>query len=124
MKYDIGKVHMARTKIPKDWVPSPETVMNLRSEFPEVTSEDIQHEHRQFRRWFLSSGKVFADWDSRFEFWCAENFDKRRRSKPSSHVATSAQDVSDRKSRLVRVAQGRDQQSDGKVLSIPEKKRD
>ena len=96
--------------------------MNLRSEFPEVSSEDIQHEHRQFRRWFLSSGKVFADWDSRFEFWCAEN--STNVGDPDHlHVATSAKDVSDRKSRLVRVAQGRDQQSDGKVLPIPEKKR-
>ena len=115
---------MARTKIPKDWKAHPDTLKNLREEFPEINTEDIQHEERQFKRWFLSSGKVYADWDARFEFWCAENFDKRRRSRPSNHIATSAQDVSDRKSRLVRVAQRGDKQSDGKVLSISNKERD
>tara|TARA_S200002703_G_scaffold44022_1_gene38400 strand:+ start:116 stop:490 length:375 start_codon:yes stop_codon:yes gene_type:complete len=124
MIYNTGKVHMARTKIPNDWVPSPDTVNNLRSDYPESTIEDIQYEHKQFRRWFRASGKVYADWDARFEFWCAENFDKRRRSKPSSHVATSTKDVSDRKSRLVRVAKGGDSKSNGNILNISNKKRD
>ena len=56
---------MARTKIPKDWKAHPDTLKNLREEFPEINTEDIQHEERQFKRWFLSSGKVIA---SAFDF--------------------------------------------------------
>ncbi len=115
---------MGRTKIPKDWVPSKETVLSISQDYPDITMEDIQYEHKQFRRWFLSSGKVYADWDSRFEFWCAENFEKRKRNdRKSTHVATTTKDVSDRQSRLIRVAKGGDKKQDGSVLRLPDKKR-
>ena len=101
---------MRNKPITEDWVPSESTTLDMLSECPGL---DIQYETRQFRDWFLSTGRVYASWDARFRIWCRENY--RKNNRRTGHVATSTNDVQDRQSSLTRVAKARDSKPDGEV---------
>ena len=106
---------MRNKPITEDWVPSPQTVTDMLSECPGL---DVHYETKQFRDWFLSTGKVYASWDARFRIWCRENY--RKNNRRTGHSATSSNDVQNRQSSLTRVANARDSKQDGdnKRLSV------
>lgn len=107
-------------RIEEDWTPSEKTKKILEDECPGV---DIDYETRQFRDWFIASGRVYRDWQARFRGWVRKNH-REYTQKSQGHKATSASDVSDRRSRLIRIAKEGDSGINDRISRFPIRKRD
>tara|TARA_R100001530_G_scaffold136286_1_gene116221 strand:- start:1613 stop:1957 length:345 start_codon:yes stop_codon:yes gene_type:complete len=114
---------MSKKIINEDWVPSQRTLDRMTELFPGV---DIQYEQDKFVDYYLSNGGVSANWEAAFRNWIrrADEYGRKGEARGTGHAATSTKDVSDRRSRILRVAKSRDNKSDGSVKRFPTRKRD
>ncbi len=59
-------------RLPEGWMPKPEVVEAMRSEFPAITNDLLRSEHRKFRDyWIAQAGAkgVKLDWDATWRNW-------------------------------------------------------
>lgn len=77
------------TRLPGDdgrgWMPTQESIDKIKGEFPNLTSDDIALEHRQFLDWAYSSSSrnaVKKNWDLAWRNWMRRQF-KPGRSQPA-----------------------------------------
>ena len=90
--------------------------------------KDLQskYEKDKFVDYYLSNGGVSANWEAAFRNWIrrAYEYGRKGEARGSGHAATSTKDVSDRRSRILRVAKSGDSKSDGNIKRFPTRKRD
>jgi hypothetical protein len=91
-----------RTRLPKDWTPSTETVAWARANFV-ATDQQILIEADKFRDHHASKGSTMADWPAAWRTWWGNGFHKIprrlsavRRSAPSGHQDTELADAFER----------------------------
>lgn len=64
-------------RLPEDWLPSQESIRTIRSEFPWVTSEHLEREHRKFRDYWHSktTGATKLDWEGTWRNWMRKAYE-------------------------------------------------
>jgi len=75
------------TRLPDAWMPSGETVRQIRAEFPWLTKENLEAEHRSFVDWAHSSSSrnaVKKDWDATWRNWMRREFKNATPSRPNN----------------------------------------
>ena len=114
---------MSKKKINEDWMPSQSTILKMMEEYPGV---DIQYEKEKFIDYYLSNGGVSANWEAAFRNWIrrADEYKRSRGVRESGHTETNSSNVSNRRKRILRVAQSRDSRTNGSVKRLPTRKRD
>ena len=114
---------MSKSKMIEDWMPSKKTILKMMADYPGV---DIKYEKDKFVDYYLSNGGVSANWEAAFRNWIrrADEYGRKGETRGAGHAATSTKDVSDRRSRILRVAKSRDRKSDGNIKRFPTRKGD
>lgn len=112
---------MSKTRMVEDWMPTEQTLIKMIGQFKEV---NIQYEKDKFVDYYLANGGVSANWEATFRNWIrrADEYRTRNQRDTSTHVATGAAAVSDRRSRILSVAKQGDRESDGSIKRLPKRK--
>lgn len=82
------------SRLPDNWFPSDQTVADMRAEFPTITAQEWQSEHRQFcDYWLAQAGARGAklDWDATWRNWMRREF---RKDQYSRRVTSNGQRLS------------------------------